>query len=165
MHVSIKDIVRLVAREANVSVSAVAGESRLSHLVRLRHLAMWIARKVMPEASIARIASVVASTDHKSAYNAIRQTEQRFATDPELCLLRDRVLARVEEIRAASPSKVTHSKVEVMRYPLPKDGRIQVGSLVPPTPEYVTQRVRMERSYPERFRGGAAARTVTGGEA
>lgn len=158
---SIKAIAAITAREAGLKPAELQSDDRHKVIVRARHLAMWIAHHVT-KASFAMVGRHIGNRDHATVINAIRRTEERLRDEPEWRNLRDRVLAKVEALKASPPAPrmivlpVSSATVATLAVRAAQR-RPRISSLVEPTPQDVAYRVRMARSYPERFRGAGLA--------
>ncbi len=78
----VKPVVAAVAKYYDVSISDILSKSRYPELIRARHIAMYLARKLTLKSTpdIGRILN----RDHSSVWHGIRQVERRRKTEPAL---------------------------------------------------------------------------------
>jgi hypothetical protein len=154
MIVTVRTIAAVTAQEAGVPIADLRGGARTKRLSRVRHLAAWVVRRATRFSTTA-IARGLGYAEHSVALYAIRRTEKRLAADPELAEIRDRVLARIEALRAApgpaaaNPRTWTASRRPKAEPLVEQRGdkrgdkraeetrggrRLRIRSLVPPTP-------------------------------
>jgi hypothetical protein len=125
-------------------------------IVRVRHLAMWIARRHASPAvaSLPEIGRRLGGWDHTTVRHGIGRIEALLATDCNLQALRDRVLARLAEPEPKPKPVPLSAAVQAASVQAPTKAprqiaiRVKVRSLVPPMPASEVMRRRMERAYP-----------------
>lgn len=81
-------IQRIVCARFNISVHDMISDRRMAHLVRPRHVAMWLAKKLTVR-SLPEIGRRFGGRDHTTVLHAIKSIEARRAADPELAALLD----------------------------------------------------------------------------
>jgi len=85
---TIAEVQKAVTRSCFVSVEHIVGRSREPSHVEARHLAMYLARRIIvdengkthPRASYTKLAEAF-NRDHTTVINGVRQTEKRIAKD------------------------------------------------------------------------------------
>jgi chromosomal replication initiator protein len=73
-------IINLVSRESGVPVSDMLGRSRKAHIVRARHLSMWLSRWTTTT-SLQQIALLHGCTNHANVIHACNQIDNLCDTN------------------------------------------------------------------------------------
>ncbi|MDH4198759.1 MAG: chromosomal replication initiator protein DnaA [Spirochaetia bacterium] len=79
--ISIEDIVREVSINMAVRNEDILGKSRVEKIVLARHLAMYLARKAIPEMTLLNIANAFARNDHTTVLNAEKNIKMKMDSD------------------------------------------------------------------------------------
>lgn len=90
--VKVADVIAEVCREFEISRRVMLSKDRRLAIVRVRHIAMWVARRVTRR-SLPELGRLFGACDHTTVLNAIRRVDELAARDPEL-------RAHLEEIAA-----------------------------------------------------------------
>lgn len=88
--VNCKDLLKLVAKEFQITLEALTGPTRKSGVVRARGLAMLLMRQLTDE-SFEAIGGYFSGRDHTTVMHACKRTEECLATDSELNRIYDRI--------------------------------------------------------------------------
>lgn len=91
--ISIAAIIEAVALETGIRASEIKGRRRDRPVVRARHMALLLARK-MTERSLPVIGRAMGGLDHTSVLHGVRRMEGRLAHDDSLRALEARCAAR-----------------------------------------------------------------------
>lgn len=88
-----KDLLKLVAKEFQISLEALTGPTRKSGIVRARGLAMLLMRQLTDE-SFEAIGEYFSGRDHTTVMHACKRTELSLSQDSELNRIYDRIRQR-----------------------------------------------------------------------
>lgn len=80
LKVSPSDVIRTVANHFHVKQSALKGQQRVAHLVKARHVAMYLLKEDLG-LPLTEIARWFANRDHTSALHAVRKINQQLVKD------------------------------------------------------------------------------------
>lgn len=81
-------IQRVVCARYNISLHEMLADRRTANLVRPRHVAMWLAKKLTMR-SLPEIGRRFCGRDHTTVLSACRSIDAKRAVDPELVALMD----------------------------------------------------------------------------
>lgn len=89
MRLKADKVMEAAARITGVTAEQIRGLSRRSDIVAARHIAMWLARRLAPQASLAAIGRALGGRHHTTVMHGIRKVERASG---ELAELRDEAL-------------------------------------------------------------------------
>lgn len=84
----IANIIRFVAKCHEVAVADILADRRTANLIRPRHIAMWLAKR-MTTKSLPYIGQRFGGRDHTTVLSAVRKIERNRQIDPDLQLQLD----------------------------------------------------------------------------
>lgn len=99
----ISDAIAAVSREFRLAPVALIGERGTYYTSFARHVAMWLARATVPEASFEKIGRALGNRNHATILFGVRKIEQMRQADPLIAGATDRLAA---EVRARAASRI-----------------------------------------------------------
>lgn len=80
---TVRGIGRFIAAKYEISFRNILGHSRTKNMVEPRHIAIWLARQLIPLASLPEIGRRLGGRDHTTILHACRKISARVLSDAE----------------------------------------------------------------------------------
>lgn len=90
---SIADIIAATSRRTGIGPADIKGQGKTAKVVYARQLAIWLARAMIPSASLPVIGRALGGRDHTTILHAVRKIDAMAATDPNVVADQDAVRA------------------------------------------------------------------------
>ncbi|MBV6493255.1 MAG: Chromosomal replication initiator protein DnaA [Turneriella sp.] len=95
-HVTIDDILRVVSRTLHVDEALILGVNRTEQVALARHVAMYLAKKLIQGATLSFIASAFGKRDHTTVMHAEQKVRELIDVDPALQMQIDEMLEELK---------------------------------------------------------------------